>query len=74
MEQHGRWDDGLERFIYEIISISTQSDLTHEEAVAMYDTAKKKLTQRGFIHAFIQDYRRRKPQENQLCELEAVSA
>lgn len=74
MEEHGRWDDGFERFIHETASISTESDLTHEEALAMYDAAKQKLAQRGFVHAFAQDYKRKKPREQQACGLELVSA
>ena len=74
MEEHGRWDDGFERFIYEVTSISTESDLTHQEAHAMYETAKKKIAQRGFIHAFVQDHNRKKLRELPLCELDLVSA
>ncbi len=74
MEEHGRWDDDLERFIYEVASISTESDLTHQEAHTMYDTAKKQLAQRGFVHTFLQDFGRKKPQEYQVFELEVVSA
>jgi hypothetical protein len=74
MEEHGRWDDGLERFIYEVTAISTESDLTHQEALAMYDSAKKKLAQRGFVHAFVQDYSRKQPHEHELSVLEPVSA
>jgi hypothetical protein len=74
MEEHGWWDDGLGRFLYEVTSISADSDLTHQKALGMYDLAKKRLAQRGFIHTFVQDYARKKPREYQGCELEAVSA
>ena len=74
MEEHGRWDDDLERFIYEVASISTESDLTHQEANAMYDTAKKKLAQHGFVHTFVQDFGRKMAKMCQARELELVVA
>jgi hypothetical protein len=74
MEEHGHWDDTLERFVYAVDSINTEDKLTYEQALAMYDTAKRKLTQRGFIHSFVQDYSRKKPHVLQSCEFEAVSA
>lgn len=74
MEEHGRWDDGFERFICEVTSISTEIDLTHQEAYEMYDTAKKRLAHSGFIHAFVQDYNRKQPREHGVGEFELVSA
>ena len=74
MEEHGCWDDCSERFIHEVDSISTESDLTQQDGLAMYDTAKKKLAQRGFIHTFVHEHSRKKPQEYQLLEPESVSA
>jgi hypothetical protein len=74
MEEHGRCDDGLERFIYEVTSISTESDLNRQEAHEMYDTAKKRLAQRGFVHTIVQDFGRKKPREHGVGELELVSA
>jgi len=74
MEEHGRWDDRSERFLHEVTSISTESDLTHQEAHALYKTAKKKLAQRGFVHSFVSNYNRKEPHEYRLCELESVGA
>ena len=74
MEEHGRWDDGFERFIYEVTSISTECDLTHKEALGMYDKAKQKLAERGFVHAFVQDNIRKQAREHGVGELELVSA
>jgi hypothetical protein len=74
MEEHGRWDDDLGRFRYEVSSISTESNLTYQDAHAMYNTAKIKLAHRGFIHVFAPDFSRKMPHAYQLCELEAVSA
>lgn len=74
MEEHGRWDDDLGRFRYEITSISTESDLTYLDAQAMYNSAKTKLARVGFIHTFAPEYSRKMPHVDQLSELEAVSA
>lgn len=74
MEEHGRWDESLERFVCEVTSISTEGELTHQEGLEMYDTAKKRLARKGFIHAFVPDYSRKLPHGYQLCELEAASA
>lgn len=74
MVEHGYWDDRLARFHYDVASISTESDLTQQEALAMYNLEKKKLAQRGFIHTFVPDFNRKKPHEYQLLELEAISA
>jgi hypothetical protein len=72
MEEHGHWDDTFGRFVYEVDSISTEDRLTYEQALALYDTAKNKLAQRGFIHSYVQDYGRKAPHPHRLSELEAV--
>lgn len=74
MEEHGHWDEGFERFLHEVDSISTEDRLTHEQALVMYNTAKQKLAEKGFIYSVVPDCSRKKPQAYQLCELEAVSA
>jgi len=68
MEEHGQWDDDLERFRYEVCSISTESNLTFQDAHAMHNTAKIKLAHRGFIHVFAPDFSRKTPHAYQLCE------
>jgi hypothetical protein len=74
MMEHGYWDDRVGRFHYEVTSICTESDLTQQEALAMYNLEKKKLARRGFIHTFVSDFDRKKPHEYQLLELETMSA
>lgn len=74
MEEHGKWDDDLGLFCYEINSISTESRLTREEALEMYNTAKLKLADQGFIHEFAPDHSRKMPHAYQLREVGAVSA
>ena len=41
MEEHGRWDDELDRFIHEIKTINTEDKLTHEEGLAMFDSQRR---------------------------------
>ena len=74
MEEHGRWDDELERFIHEVKTINTEGKLTHEEGLALFDSAKKNLAERGFVHVFVPEYSRKMTQICQLRELETVSA
>ena len=63
MEEHGHWDDDLERFLYQVASISTEDELTYQDSLAMYNVAGKKLSQRGFTHSFIPVCDRRMPHE-----------
>jgi hypothetical protein len=62
MEEHGRWDDDLDRFIHEVKTINTEGGLTREEGLAMFNSAKKNLAEHGFIHAFVPDYSRKMQQ------------
>jgi len=73
MEEHGHLDNKSNRFIHEVSSISTEDELTYEEAVAMYDRAKQTLAERGFVHSFFPARSRKTPRTFSL-ELEAVSA
>lgn len=74
MEEHGRWDDRLERFLHEVTSISTEDDLSFERASVVYDDAKKRLAREGFIHSFFPDCNRKKPHEYRMIEAESVCA
>jgi len=58
MEEHGHWDESLERFLYEVKSISAAGELNRAEALDLYNTAKRNLAQRGFIHSFVADHSR----------------
>jgi len=74
MEEHGHWNEEVDRFTHEVKTVNTDDKLTHEEAFAMFDAAKKNLAERGFIHAFVPEHSRRMLHGHQTCELEAVSA
>jgi hypothetical protein len=74
MEEHGKWDESLMRFLYQVTSISTDGEMTHEEALAMYNTAKRKLAQGGFVHAFVPAYTRKMPHAYELFQPESATA
>lgn len=74
MEEHGSWDESSERFVFEVTSINTESELTRQEAFAMYNNAKKRLAERGFIHSFVPDFDRKKPHEYRLFESASACA
>lgn len=74
MEEHGRWDDGTQRFAYQVMSIEIEDELTHPRALAIYEDAKQRLAQRGFVHSFVMDYRPRGPHADQLPLAEQITA
>ena len=74
MEEHGKWDDSLNRLLFEVKSISADGEMTHEEALSMYNAAKIRLAERGFIHAFAPGYTRKMPHAYQLFQPESVTA
>ncbi|MGC2615221.1 MAG: hypothetical protein WA354_14400 [Terracidiphilus sp.] len=74
MEEHGRWDAEADRFIHEVKTLDTEGRLTHEEGLAMFNAAKKKLAERGFIYGFVQNYSRKMRHVHQLSQPEAVIA
>ena len=74
MEEHGQWDDGTQRFLYEVMSIEIEDELTRQRALAIYDDAKRRLAERGFVHSFVMDFRPRSPQADPLSVAEQVTA
>lgn len=74
MEEHGYWDDRLERVLHEVVSISAEGDLSQEEALTMYDASRKRLAQRGFVHSFVRGCRSKGPRTDQPAEFETASA
>jgi len=52
MEEHGHWDDNLQRFRYSVNSINTDEELTYKRALDLYEIAKCNLARKGFIHSF----------------------
>ncbi len=61
MQEHGQWNDQHGRFIYEVDTIGTGETLSHQEALALYHEAKRELAERGFVHAFLPDDKRKAP-------------
>lgn len=74
MEEHGEWDDRAERFLYQVMSIEMEDELTHQRALAIYDDAKNRLAQRGFVHSFVMDYRPRGPEADPLPVAQQATA
>jgi hypothetical protein len=74
MEEHGQWDERTQRFFYQVMSIEIEDELTHQRALAIYDEAKQRLAQRGFVHSFVMDYRSRSPKADQLPVAEQATA
>ena len=74
MEEHGEWDDRAQRFLYQVMSIEMEDELTHQRALAIYDDAKYRLAQRGFVHSFVTDHRPRGPQSTPLPVAQQATA
>jgi hypothetical protein len=66
MEEHGQWNDSTQRFAYQVMSIEVEDEFTHQRALAVYNDAKQRLAQRGFVHSFVMDYRSKVPQAGRL--------
>jgi hypothetical protein len=62
MLERGQWNDEHQRFVYVIESASTGESLSHEQATSLYENAKRRLAQQGFVHAFRPDCVRKGPQ------------
>ena len=52
MEEHGRWNDDLQRFVYEVNSINTDEQLTFQQASSLYEASKRNLADKGFLYSF----------------------
>jgi hypothetical protein len=52
MEDHGYWDDSLQRFVFHANSVVADKDMTCKLARGMYEVAKCYLVDQGFIHSF----------------------
>ena len=74
MEEHGQWDERTQRFFYEVMSVEIEDELTHQRALALYDEAKQRLAQRGFVHSFVMDYRSKRPQADHVAVAEEATA
>jgi hypothetical protein len=74
MEEHGRWDDGAQRFGYQVMFIEVEDELTRQRALDLYEDAKQRLARRGFVHSLVMDYRPMSPQADQVSLAEQVTA
>lgn len=73
MEEHGRWDDALQRYRYSVNSINTDERLTYENAIDLYKTAKRNLALKGFIHSNVSDAQRKVGRANGILEPEMAT-
>jgi hypothetical protein len=55
MEEHGKWNNSLMRFLHEVKSVSAEEGLTGEDALKMYKSSKENLAKLGFVHSFVPD-------------------
>ncbi len=74
MEEHGQWDESSERFHYKVSSTSHEDGMLYEDALAMYDSARQRLAELGFIYSFVKEYKRKTLRQYQLLEQESMSA
>jgi hypothetical protein len=74
MKEHGCWDENSGRFIHEVETINTEGRLTRDEGLAMFNSAKQNLAERGFVHVIVPEYSRKMTKICQLRELETVVA
>ena len=68
MEEHGQWSDDLQRFTFRVNSIHADERLSYQHARGIYETAKSNLAQKGFVHSFALDGRRKAASSTQLAE------
>jgi hypothetical protein len=74
MEEHGQWDEPMQRFAYEVMSIEIEDEVTHQRALDLYENAKLRLAQRGFVHSFVKDVRPISPQPDRIPLAEQITA
>lgn len=74
MEEHGAWNEELQRFIYSVKSINTEEQLSYDHARGMYETARRNLAGKGFVHCFAADGARKEPLSYDAAEPELATA
>lgn len=75
MQEHGQWNESHGRFICEVDAIGTGEALSHQEALALYEEAKRNLASRGFVHSFLPEDKRKAPRtDHRSPALETVPA
>ncbi len=68
MEEHGQWNDELQRFVYKVKSINTDERLTFQQARSLYESSKRDLANEGFLHSFSLGGQRKEPIADQESE------
>ena len=61
MEEHGKWDDSLGRFVHEVTAIITDGEMGYDTASERYHTAKMNLAKKGFVHSLAPGRPRKEP-------------
>lgn len=74
MEKHGYWDDDQKRLHFDVTSIRTEEQMTYEDGLEAYNSARRRLAEKGFIHSFIPDFLRTKPHVYQVIDSHALIA
>jgi hypothetical protein len=72
MEEHGQWNPELNRYVHQISSILADEGTTFNQARELYQNAKSKLAERGFVHSFAPLMET--PKELKVADLELVGA
>ena len=73
MEERGRWDEALGRFVYDIFEVIVEERMTQETALATYYTARQILHKKGFVHSFFGGCLCKVPWADEALEYEAVT-
>ncbi len=74
MEEHGQWSDDLQRFVYRVNSVNAEEQLSYQHARGLYDTAKRNIAGKGFVHCFAAEGRREAPSPDQVAEPATATA
>ena len=74
MEEHGRWDNDLQRFRYVLNSINTDEHLSYKHALDLYEAAKRNLARKGFIYSVAPDAFRKIASSDVIPEPEMATA
>src|SRR5579863_6620855 len=74
MEEHGQWSDDLQRFVYRVNSIHAEEPLSYQHAHGIYETAKRNLARKGFVHCFASNGFCKEPSSDLLAQPETATA
>lgn len=74
MLEHGYWDAGVDRYLYEIVSIEAGAELSYQDGIVLFDAAKRRLAEDGFVHSFAAQGFRKDPAVANQEQMHAVVA